>query len=450
MCYHISAYCKNIANGGFIMLLSFSVENYKSFYDKSTFNLVPIAKQTGFEYSILKEKIGKNTYRALSSSIIYGPNASGKSNIISAIEVLKSIISRGHIRNDQNTNNWYNAATRSLEFIPNFSHHEMKPVNFNIVFTHENRLIDYSLSILLGKTFDVDFSRKIVNEELIVNGNVIFTRSDKVIMSSSALDNNIDTSNLKFLVDNINNNLNPTELFLTNGFSNAVNSKISNMVSGWFENKLIIIFRSDRMKINTEKIDNNQLIKPKDLDQVAIAFGGGHERIFLAKMNKSDKMELYTGLDVDDTKYLIPIDFIESNGTVRILNLFPYLKESIRDGKTIIIDEFDASIHPMVIMNLINIFHNDEINTKGAQLIFNTHNPIFLNRNLYRRDEIKFVEKDDLSGNSMIYSLADFKTYGENSVRKVEDYMKNYFINKYGAIRDVDLTELFDFNKDVK
>lgn len=430
------------------MLLSFSVQNYKSFYDKSTFSLIPIAKQTGFDYSILKEKIGKKLYKALSSSIIYGPNASGKSNIISAIEVLKSIINRGHIRNDKNTNNWYNAATRSLEFIPNYNHDDIKPVDFNITFSHENRLIEYSISILLGKTFDVDFSRRIMYEELKVNDTLIFTRKDSVVLSSSAFDNKTDISNIKFLVNNINNNLNSTELFLTNGFSNAINSKMAELVTDWFENKLITIFRSDRMKIKKEKNDNNQIMKPKDLDQVAIAFGGGHERIFLAKTNNSDTMELHSGLDIDNTKYLVPVDFIESNGTVRILNLFPYLKETLKEGKTLVVDELDASIHPMAIMNLINIFHNHEINTKGAQLIFNSHNPIFLNRNLFRRDEIKFVEKDDVSGNSTIYSLADFKTYGEKSVRKVEDYMKNYFINKYGAIRDIDLSELLDFHKD--
>ena len=58
-------------------------------------------------------------------------------------------------------------------------------------------------------------------------------------------------------------------------------------------------------------------------------------------------------------------------------------------------DEFDASLHPMALMSIVGAFHNDEINKKGAQLIFNTHNPIFLNKNIFRRDEIKFVDRDD-------------------------------------------------------
>jgi len=98
----------------------------------------------------------------------------------------------------------------------------------------------------------------------------------------------------------------------------------------------------------------------------------------------------------------------------------------------------------MALMNIINIFHNDDINIHHAQLIFNTHNPIFLNANLFRRDEIKFVERDDNTHVSEHYALSDFKTSGERGVRKGEDYMKNYFINQYGAIKDVDFSSILE------
>ena len=113
--------------------------------------------------------------------------------------------------------------------------------------------------------------------------------------------------------------------------------------------------------------------------------------------------------------------------------------EAIAIGATLVVDEFDASIHPMALMNIINIFHNDDVNKNKAQLIFNTHNPIFLNAGLFRRDEIHFVERSDEEG-SVHYTLADFKTTGESGVRNGADYMKNYFVNQYGAIRDIDFT----------
>lgn len=59
------------------------------------------------------------------------------------------------------------------------------------------------------------------------------------------------------------------------------------------------------------------------------------------------------------------------------MNEFPLIIRALLNGATLVMDEFDASIHPMALMNIISIFHNDEINKKHAQLIFNTHNPIF-------------------------------------------------------------------------
>ncbi len=87
---------------------------------------------------------------------------------------------------------------------------------------------------------------------------------------------------------------------------------------------------------------------------------------------------------------------------------------------------------------------SDDINIHHAQLIFNMHNPIFLNSNLFRRDEIKFVERDDGSHFSTLYALSDFGTTGEKGVRKHEDYMSRYFISQYGAIKDIDFTPIFE------
>jgi AAA15 family ATPase/GTPase len=98
----------------------------------------------------------------------------------------------------------------------------------------------------------------------------------------------------------------------------------------------------------------------------------------------------------------------------------------------------------MAIMSIINIFHNNDININKAQLIFNTHNPIFMSPNHFRRDEIKFTERDEQTGFSTHYSLSDFKTTGKGGVRKETDYMNNYFVSRYGAINDVDFSPIFE------
>lgn len=119
---------------------------------------------------------------------------------------------------------------------------------------------------------------------------------------------------------------------------------------------------------------------------------------------------------------------------------FPLVLKVLKTGGTLVMDEFDRSIHPATVMNIILAFHNDEINKHHAQLIFTTHNPIFLDASLLRRDEIKFVERNE-DNNSIHYSLSDFKT--ASGVRKGEDYMNNYFVNRYGAIKDIDFSSIF-------
>ena len=126
---------------------------------------------------------------------------------------------------------------------------------------------------------------------------------------------------------------------------------------------------------------------------------------------------------------------------MRFMHLFPLVFDALVNGTVLFIDEFDASIHPIAIMDIINIFHNEDINRRGAQLIFNTHNPIFLSANLFRRDEIKFVDRE--SNTSTIYSLSDFGTSGEGAVRRSDDYMKNYFVDRYGAIAETNFSDLF-------
>ena len=134
---------------------------------------------------------------------------------------------------------------------------------------------------------------------------------------------------------------------------------------------------------------------------------------------------------------------IESYGTLRLINLLLPLMQTFIDGMTLVVDEFDCSLHPMVVMSIIGLFHNPDINKNNAQLIFNTHNPIFLSKDLFRRDEIKFVDRGE-DQISELYSLADFPTSGKGSVRNTTEYMKNYFVSRYGAIKDIDFAPIFE------
>ena len=431
------------------MLLTFKTKNYKSFKDEAIFSMIAAPKQKGLDYSVQQKSIAGEKYRILSSAVIYGPNASGKTNLIGAMDTMKEILLRGHIRNINENN--VNQAANNLELIP-FRGNQGAPTLFHIKFIEEGFLIEYSFSVQLGFFLNKSFERYIANEELKINGKTIFERDNN---SSVFVD--IDPVKTKYLNKKIRTNLNSAieiavnslnrdELFLTNGFKNIFAKELVSLILNWFEKKFIVIYRSDAIRLLREfaEAEDKKIYVERTLTQAAQEFGVQSNALGYIVPKENEAATLSSIIDDENIKAILPAEVYESYGTVRFVNEFPLIIDALLNGGTLVMDEFDASIHPMALMNIINIFHNDDINIHHAQLIFNTHNPIFLNANLFRRDEIKFVERNSETHTSEHYSLSDFKTSGEHGVRKGEDYMKNYFVNQYGAIKDVDFSSILE------
>lgn len=431
------------------MLLEFKATNYKSFQEELDFSLVPAPKQKGLDYSVLQETIGKSTYRGLCSAVIYGPNASGKTNIIGAMDTFKSIVRRGNIRNDDDKND-PNPAASALELIPNNSAQQVQPVSFAIRFNTDGLLIEYSFSADLGQFLDTEHSRKVLSESLSVNKTMIFSRNSGLEFGAfdgiQGLLVNAFEQNSEGAISLATSNLNDEELFLMNGFKTMFSAKLVALIGNWLDNKFMVIYRADSMhlirKFNDPK--KKSVYIEKTLNEAATHFGINSNALGYVVEGDSNEAKLCSLFGASKKGTAIPAELFESYGTIRFVNMFPLVVNALLNGSTLVVDEFDASIHPMALMNIINIFHNDEINIHHAQLIFNTHNPIFLNANLYRRDEIKFVERDDETHCSTHYSLSDFGTAGKSGVRQNEDYMKSYFVDRYGAIKDIDFTSIFE------
>lgn len=429
------------------MLLEFRTKNFKSFRDELVFSMTPAPKQKGLDYSILKEKIGVKTHKGLSSAVIYGPNASGKTNIIGAMDVLKSIIIRGHIRNEDNKSK-SNPAANQLELIPNKSALKKTPVDFAIKFIANNLLFDYKLSLDLGGFLDEDYKREVISETLCVNEKMVFARhstlefGDLNIIKKYTI--NGFEENQKSALIFAKNNLNPTELFLMNGFKALFSSILVSIVSNWLEEKFMVFCRADQLQAKPSSSKKSTIYINSTINKAAHIFGINSNALGYFTDDDESDPKLVSLVGGKEGNMPIRAEVFESYGTIRFVNMFPLVMSALFTGGTLVIDEFDASLHPMALMNIVNIFHNDELNKKNAQLIFNTHNTIFLNSNLFRRDEIKFVERDDETFCSIHYSLSDFGTSGKDGVRNGGDYMKNYFVNQYGAIKDIDFTSLFE------
>lgn len=443
------------------MLLEFSAKNYKSYREGFTFSMIPAPKQKGLEYSILSEKAGRKTYKALSTSVIYGPNASGKTSIIGAMDFFRDLVLNGRITvNDRTDINTGNYAILFPNTIPNMSLKEEKPVSFSIKFTEnvpEYRrhvqtgnyvkiLFEYSVAVNYGTFLSDNPETRIEKESLRINDETVFERTGNSLAFNSV------RQIAGFLIDiNLEGNrtlaeksLSPTELFLANAFKTLFYPELFQIMRKWFEQRLKTVVSADRMYSRPDFSNmKEKFYRDTFLAAAAKEIGSPNEIIFVEK-EKGKVPEMLSIVKTPEGKVKgTPSEIFESLGTRRFINLIPLLIRTIREGGILAIDEMDASLHPMVVMEIINIFHNDEINRSKAQLIFNTHNPIFLNKNLLRRDEIKFVDKNEDTSESELYSLSDFGTRNREGVRKNSDYMRNYFVNKYGAIKELNLSDIF-------
>jgi AAA15 family ATPase/GTPase len=413
--------------------------------------MLPAPKQKGLDYSVLKQKIGATAHKALCSAVLYGPNASGKTNIISAMDTFKNIVLRGNIRN---SDDWKspNDAAANLELIPNNASREQLPVAFSVKFIENGVLVDYAFEADIGAFLEPDHKREIIFEQLKINGKTIFTRNDGLAFESmdtiKQYLNGAYMANKESAESLAVGSLATEELFLTSGFKVVISAKFAALIIDWVDDKFTVVLRANTVTSVRKFADlpKNSFVVDKLLTEAAHIFGVTSNEIGYVADEGDTSVRLFTFLKHPGKKQgvLIPAGIYESYGTVRFINIFPLVATAIVTGGTLIVDEFDASIHPSALMSIINIFHNDEININRAQLIFNTHNPIFLNSNLFRRDEIKFTERDEETGYSVHYSLSDFGTSGKNGVRKNEDYLRNYFISQYGAIKDIDFTPLFE------
>lgn len=429
------------------MLLEFKMKNFKSFKEEMDLKMTP-TQIKDLEYSLITKKSKGKNIKAISTAAIYGPNSSGKTNVIGGMEVFRSIILNGNINNKETITS-ANTAVGKLELIPNIKSKTDEPVYFYIKFLVEELIIEIELSLKLGTFLESDYNRTIVAEKLKINDKMIYDRTEKIEIGKieTIKDYLIEGFDKKTAENISRSNLDDKELFFNGMFKTLYSKKIYELIIKWFQDKFRIVYHADKLELAPviSKNDNNKRYYiDEDLNKAAKTFGLTSENIVFPITDKQEQIRPLAMIDLKETnkKIVIPAELFESFGTIRFLNIFPMILVTIKNGSILVIDELDASIHPMAIINLINIFHNDEINKNGAQLIFNTHNPIYLNNALLRRDEIKFVEKENDS--SILYSLSDFGTSGNNGVRNTEDYIKNYFINKYGAIKDIDFSEIFN------
>lgn len=402
------------------MLIEFSVTNFLSFKDKNTFTMIASSDNTLTDniIEVKNEKILKMT-------ALYGANASGKTNLFKILLTVSSMI--------ENSN--FFAPNMLLPITPFKLDKETinKPSEFEIKF-----IVD-GIRYLYG--FKAD-SKNVYEEYLVYYPNgrpvKIFTRENINDYSFNSSDERVlndikekNTSNKFFVATATNWNYDKTKPafdFLTdklevvisydqinnysyNMYYNDKDKKLENFALNFLEKA---DFNIKGYKIIEEKITEDKLRTIPDIVKPFIPINTSFYKVNTSHIVNGNEFEF----DISE----------ESLGTQVVFSFIPVLKDVLDNGKVLIIDEFDKSLHPFIVKYIVEIFSDIEINKNGAQLIFNTNDTNLLNLELLRRDQIWFSEKNSLDGSSTIYPLDDF------SVRRTENVQKGYLLGRYGAI----------------
>ena len=432
------------------MLKRFTVENFSSYQEENSLDLTAGKTEVNSSHLVNFKKV-----KILKSAILYGANASGKSNLIKAINYAKNIILKS--LDDVDTyKKYFKLDTTSLN----------KPTVFEFELELNNKFFSYGFSSILN-------SKKISEEWLYEIGKntpeLIFTREKNKIKLGKSL---IKSKRFGVYVDDMKNQ--SDQLFLSEiankdlDLSETPEATVIDNIYKWFDEKLIIIYPDTtlREKSLIGKSENiSKMFKKylnefdtgvvdiscieEDFEEISKNLPNELKELIEKNLNKKDvnmnivegsNGELLTIYKDDDGKlkvqklgliHNININEIfelkdESDGTRRLFDLIPLIGKFSRDF-TIIIDEFDRSLHPKLTKQFFKLFYelNDE-NSK-TQLIVTTHESTLLDLDLVRRDEIWFVEKDN-NGASKLFSLNEFNIRYDSKIEKA------YLLGRYGAI----------------
>ncbi|MBB6001466.1 ATP/GTP-binding protein [Arcicella rosea] len=415
------------------MLLEFSVGNYLSIKNKTTLSLFATPIKEHKETNIFSTE----RYELLKGAVIYGANASGKSNFIKAMSTMRRLVLQS----------FEQSSADELDIVPFLlsTETEKKPSFFEAVFMVDNTRYRYG--------FEVD--NHTINAEWLFEAQKhtekpLFIREhDGIEVMSRSFPEGKDLEertrdNALFLavVDQFNGKIAKKIMKWFNNFitiSGLKHEGYKGVTFGMLENKqtqntLLDFYKKldlgfDDLAISKKPFDHKEL--PNDLPeglvkQLLTDFEGAF---------KIDIKTIHTKYDAKN-KAIGQIEFDmrsqESSGTNKLFNISGPVFDVLNDGGLLVVDELDASLHPLLTLAITKLFNSKEFNRNNAQLIFATHDTNLLNYGNYRRDQIYFVEKNKY-GESEMYSLVEYKEEGK-AIRKDRSFEKDYIEGRYGAI----------------
>lgn len=405
------------------MLCQFTVKNFKSIRDEITFDM-QAAAISEHEDRVIRDA-DQEVYLPIAA--IYGPNGGGKSNVLEALQSLVWKVLRPLYATGSNDDMVMKIKKQVIEPFAFDKKSICEPTEFEIFF--RTPLAEYRYELVVKKEY-IEYEKLDRIKRETGRRSALFERSKTEIVLKGAFAR-LKTS------DEVSQTL-PLLSYL--GITYSKNEVVQDVLS-WFAEKIEFLnygnpIQELKMAVTTSEAVKSlmlQMIQEMDLDIVD----------FRVEEKDEERIEVFTKHVVDAYETELNL-FDESSGTRKLFGLLPFIAKSLLKGTTLVIDELDAKIHPMLLEYLIMTFGSMEKNRKGAQLIFTSHDLSTMNSEIFRRDEIWFVAKG-IHQNSNLYSLVEFKTAKGESVRKDAKFDKQYLEGKYGA--DPYLRKIIDWEK---
>ncbi len=391
------------------MLCQFTFKNYKSYKNETTIEM-QAENISEFKETLLKSP--KDGKKFLPVSVIYGPNAGGKSNALEAlVSLIGSVIApvifvKGGTKID------------NIPIVPyKFTNNPMETTDFEIFYRINKNEYRYNISFL-GE--EIYYEALYILTENAKKPTKIFVRNKNEIEVGEELkrekvniNNNINMPFLSFLAISYNiKTINiAIQFFLSTSLLNCSDDD--------FEN-ILMHFMFEDPKIKEEFL---KLLKIMDIDIIDYRV----EKLPDVK----DGIKLFTKHRVNNKEYELNL-VEESRGTQKLFALLPRIIISLKNGNLTVIDEMDAKLHPKLIQYIIELYKDKEINKKGAQLIITSHDLTTMTKDVFRRDEILFAAKDR-ENSSEIYSLYEIRDTNGQHISTKTAYNKQYMEGRYGA-----------------
>ena len=420
------------------MLVSFSVQNFRSFANQQTLLLVA-GDKAGRDPRISFESCNSYAPYILKSTCLFGPNGSGKSNFVEALAFFKNFVITSTSSNQEG---------EEIRIAPFKFDHEWagKPTEFEIVFIYGENLFQYG--------FAVD-SNRVWGEWLFVKPNSPNTRIRRYFQREFDAESceyywYVSKRYVKGEKEVWKNSTRDNALFLSTAIQ--LNSKPFKGIFDWIQHNLIVIEHADRKsgkytarQILTEgwmnKIENFMQVLDTGIKSIQVAevvvdtknifpsdiYSQTWRDEFRNNVNNLENYEVKTFHQGKDGS-LVELNLEEeSDGIQLIFNLAGPWLDVLANGYTLVVDELHNGLHPNALKFLVELFHDLHINMRNAQLIFTSHETSIMANGFLHQDQVWFLEKGK-SENSELFPLSAFK------VKEPRTFQKAYNDGRFGAV----------------